>query len=85
MILQPGVVREAVEQVEGASAVVVPEVSIGEGFWSRVKALERSCYLGDDTIEAARYVRRDVFERIGGYDEEIVAGPRGLGSPRTDP
>jgi glycosyltransferase involved in cell wall biosynthesis len=91
MLLDHEVVGQAVSEVEGgALGVVVPETSFGEGFWARVKALERSCYLGDDTIEAARYVPRAVFERIGGYDEDIAAGPedwdlhervRALGGP----
>lgn len=91
MSLEPEVVAQAVAQVEGgANGVVVPEISFGDGFWSRVKALERSCYLGDETIEASRYLPRSVFDAIGGYDEDIVAGPedwdlheriRALGGP----
>ncbi len=76
MVLEPSVVAEAAAEVDGgAVAVVVPEVSVGEGFWSRVKALERSCYVGDETIEAARYLPRETFDRVGGDGEEIVAGP----------
>jgi glycosyltransferase involved in cell wall biosynthesis len=76
MQVDPDVVSEASREVEGGRVgVVIPEVSFGEGFWTQVKSLERSCYLGDETIEAARYLTRQAFEQIGGYDEEIVAGP----------
>ncbi len=76
MSLERDVVAEAVAEVSaGATSVVVPERSYGTGFWTAVKALERDCYLGDPTIEAARFVPRAEFDAIGGYDEEIVAGP----------
>lgn len=76
MVLDPGVVASCVEQIEaGKAGVVIPERSFGEGFWARCKALERSCYVGDDTIEAARCFTREAFEAVDGYDEAIVAGP----------
>jgi glycosyltransferase involved in cell wall biosynthesis len=76
MVLERAVVRECVQAARrGAQSVVIPELSFGEGYWTRCKALERACYIGDDTIEAARFFARDAFERIGGYDERIPAGP----------
>lgn len=75
MVLAPTVVEEcATAARSGATAVIIPEVSFGDGFWSRCKALERSCYVGDASIEAARFFDRDLFEGIGGYDEDLT-GP----------
>jgi GT2 family glycosyltransferase len=54
------------------NVVVVPEVSFGEGFWTKCKALERSCYVGDGTIEVARFFGQDVFFNVGRFDEEIA-------------
>jgi GT2 family glycosyltransferase len=33
--------------------------------------LERLCYIGDDLHEAARFLNRDVFIKIGGFDENL--------------
>jgi glycosyltransferase involved in cell wall biosynthesis len=51
-----------------AKGVIVPEESYGLTFWARCKALERSCYIGDASIEAARFFDRDAFLELGGYD-----------------
>ena len=76
MVLEPGVVQACVESHErtGAVAIVIPERTVGEGFWTAVRALERSCYVEDPDIEAARFFTREAFERYGGYDEGLSAG-----------
>lgn len=75
MELTPTVVKECVRKVnDGYDAVIVPEVSFGFGFWAKCKALEKSCYIGDDAIEASRFFKRYVVESLGGYDPELEAG-----------
>ncbi len=75
MELTPNVITECVAKVEnGFDAIIVPEVSVGESFWARCKALEKACYIGDDWIEAARFLKKNVFETIGGYDARLVFG-----------
>lgn len=54
--------------------VIIPEESFGEGFWAECKQLERSYYVGQDSIEAARFFRHDVFEKAGRYSEEMTGG-----------
>jgi glycosyltransferase involved in cell wall biosynthesis len=76
MALSSGVVNDCVEAIglSGAPAVVIPEVSVGEGFLARCRALERSCYAGDNDIEAARFFTRQAFDASGGFDENLT-GP----------
>jgi glycosyltransferase involved in cell wall biosynthesis len=54
-------------------AVIIHEFDLASGFWARCKALERSCYRGTE-MEAARAVTRELFDQVGGYDEDISSG-----------
>lgn len=55
-------------------AIRIPEVSYGEGYWTKVKAFERSMYIGDDSIECARFVKVTVDQAIGGHNEKMTFG-----------
>lgn len=75
MELTSKVVEECINKAkEGYDAIIIPEASLGKGFWANCKALEKSCYVGDDLIEASRFFKRDSFENIGGYDPDLEAG-----------
>jgi glycosyltransferase involved in cell wall biosynthesis len=75
MELTHNVVSECVAKVEsGFDAVITPEFSFGEGFWAKCKALEKTCYIGDDLIEAARFFKKSVFEAVAGYDDGLLFG-----------
>ncbi len=75
MELDPTVVEDAVSLCEqGFDAVIVPEDSFGIGVWAQAKQLERRCYMGDDRIEAPRFVRRAVWAAVGGLDETLQGG-----------
>ena len=74
MTLAPQVVAEAVAAIDsGADAVIVPERTVGAGYWAAVRAFERSFYVGDDHVEAARFFRRALFVSLGGFDEQLDA------------
>jgi len=75
VILEPTIVEEAVEKCEddGFDSVSIfssPDPSIS--FWSKVRKLEKDCYKGDILFTGAGFFRRDVFEALGGYNEDIV-------------
>jgi glycosyltransferase involved in cell wall biosynthesis len=74
MILAPEVIAEAVSAAQqvGAVAVFIPEETIGEGFWTRCRRLERSCYEGDEQIEAPRLVHRQWLLAQGGFNEDLI-------------
>jgi len=73
MTLAREVVAECVRLSEKFDALVIPEISVGEGYWSACVTLERSCYQDDGWSVAARFFRREVFESLGGFDEALVA------------
>ena len=75
-VLDPGVIQAAVAAAEecGADAVIIPNtVDTSQGFWARVRALEKESYVGDPLIEAARFFRKGMFLQLGGYAREFVA------------
>lgn len=76
MSLTPTVIAECVAVCQTQpqlGGVIIPEMSYGEGFWAKCKALERNCYVGDESIEAARFFKREIYLSTGGYDESLHA------------
>jgi glycosyltransferase involved in cell wall biosynthesis len=67
---------KAIQKSKKVGMVIIPEVSIAIRFWEKIKAFERSFYnaSGDASIEAARFFRKPLFNKVGGYDENIT-GP----------
>ena len=75
-ILDPTVVEECVTEAQkGFDAVVVhnsPDVRIS---WiAKVRKFEVDMYKYDITHSSARFVRKDVYEAIGGFNPKITAG-----------
>lgn len=75
MELTPKVTEECIQiaMESDIGAVMIPEIRVGKGFWAKCRAIERLTYIGDPLIESARFFRRDVFEKVGGYDEDLEA------------
>lgn len=77
MELEKDVVKSCIETAKAHTdmgAAIIPEESFGQGFWAQCKRLERSFYVGQDAIEAARFFRADIFAKVGGYDETMTGG-----------
>ena len=87
MQLTKKVISECVKKAEEnpkIGGIIIPEQSIANSFWEKVKAYERSFYnlSGDESVDAARFIRRKAFEKVGGYDESIT-GPEDWDLPEN--
>lgn len=84
VILPINIVGECIEKCEverydGVCVFWLPDESIS--FWAKVRKIEKECYVEnpnyvgsikyDKNVLGARFLRRDVFELVGGFDEEI--------------
>src|SRR2546428_2344700 len=75
-VLEPSVLEKAVKVAvdQKAVGVVIPNLSYPKiSFWSEVRYFERLPYLGSKQIEAARFIRHDVYDAVGGHDGTLVA------------
>lgn len=75
-VLEASIVEEAVFKCEAErlDAVCVHNTSDPSiSFWSQVRNLERDCYAGDKLNVAARFLRTEVFRKVGGFNERLVA------------
>lgn len=75
MILSGNIIKECVNKCESGDyiALYIPERITGSGFWIKVRDFERSFY-NATCIDCVRFVRKDKFLEIGGFDEELT-GP----------
>lgn len=84
MILDKNVILECVNMLKKnkeIKALIVPEKTTGKGFFAKCKSLERDCYIGDSSIEAARFFDKKTFLEFGGYDESLT-GPEDWDLPQ---
>lgn len=76
MILPAESVAVAVETAltTRADGVALPERTIGDGFWTACRALERECYLDQPWLHNPRLLRRDFLLGDGGFHLDM-SGP----------
>lgn len=67
-------------QKESLKALIIPEKTVGKGLISKIRQFEREMYMGDLSIEVARFFERRVFEEFGGYDLNLT-GPEDYDLP----
>ena len=75
MTFDKNLIVDAVEKLNNSNALFVPEIICGKGLFGRIRNFERSFY-NTTCIDAVRFVKKDLFLRIGGFDEKnIMFGP----------
>lgn len=63
-------VRKCEEKhIDAIYAHVVSEI---KGYWSKVKAIERQCYINDTLHEASRFIKKETLIKIGGFDDRLI-------------
>jgi len=76
MYLTENVVKDCCAMISSDNyiALTIPEVSIGEGFWTKCVALERyvSVFLEDGMNECCRFFKKKDAIAIGCYDPTVV-------------
>ncbi len=87
MKLTPKVVEECVKKItrgKKIGGIAIPEESVAYSFWEKVKSFERSFYNenGDPITDAARFFPKEIFNKVGGYDETIT-GPEDWDLPES--
>ena len=75
MILSSTVIERSVKRFEKADvlALYIPEIVLGNSYWSKARRFERSFYDGT-VVDCVRIIKRDVFEKVGGFDLKMT-GP----------
>ena len=77
MYLEENLIEEAVNIIHTSNdiwALIVPEENIiYHSFWSKVKAFERSLYNGDNSVEAARIFKKEVYEALWWYNKKMIS------------
>ncbi len=74
MVLMKDVLAECYSEADlGYDALVIPEVSFGEGYWSQCKRLERALTASGEN-ESARFFRTEFYWTIGGHDASLLWG-----------
>jgi glycosyltransferase involved in cell wall biosynthesis len=75
MSLSNGLISECVNlcSEKGLVALYIPERIIGKGYWTKIRDFERSFY-NATVIDCVRFLKKDVFFDIGGFDEALT-GP----------
>ena len=72
MELTSGVVAGCVRKIKGHKMLIIPERTEGEGFMATIRKFEREMYMGDSSIEVARFFEKETFNEFGGYDLSLT-------------
>lgn len=72
MELSEKVIESCVNNINENSGLIIPEETKFNNFWGKVRYFERSFYLGNNLIEAARFFVKKDFFVAGMYDLNLT-------------
>jgi len=76
-MLEPQIISQAVNSAESNNyaAIIIHNTSDPTvSFWAQVRKFERDMYDSDNLNIAVRFIRRDAFLSVGGFDNRLVYG-----------
>jgi len=76
MVLSPTLIEDCVDEMENnksLEALYIPEIVLGNSFWSKVRRFERRFYDGT-VIDCVRFINKNTFIKVGGFDLSMT-GP----------
>lgn len=61
------------ERIQTADALCIKEQVPVSNYWANARGLEKESFFGSLYFEAARCIRKSVFDKIGGYDPQMTS------------
>jgi len=75
MILPKNLIKTAVKKINtGYDGVIIPQRFAGKGFFGKCKELEIISSTDSPALKICRFMKKKVFFKINGYDEQLEAG-----------
>lgn len=73
MELSSGVLQYCGEAITSYDALCIREIVVSSGdYWGKARTVERESYFGSLYLEAARCIRRSIFNMIGRYNTQLT-------------
>lgn len=73
-VLERDTIQRCVQFIGNADALVTVNRSVGAGLWARSIAYKRELLADEESTIAARFIRRECFFQVAGFDEELIVG-----------
>lgn len=73
-VLEQDTVQRCVQSIGNADAVVTMNRSRGDGVWAKSIAYKRELLTNEESVIAARFIRRVNFFKVGGFNEKLIVG-----------
>lgn len=75
MVLSPKLIDALMDAFDrGAQALSIKEFGVGRGYWARGRVIDKAAVEATGHGVSLRAFSRSIFDRLGGYDDELEAG-----------